>query len=116
MFVFMSGLAMGGCSRGENEPEFSYETIIVQLTVEASDAATLSGHVFTPADFPEVALSEVRLPRGPDGPIPTPLGMRMFLFLTLENPGRDNVLNAVNALNGRSDVYRADLSYAAYGT
>jgi len=106
ILAMMGGLMMIGCNR--DREKFSYETIIVQLTVEASDAATLSGRVFTPADFlPEVTLSEVRVL---DGGVPTPLGLSIFLSLVLENPGRNNVLQAVDALNRRSDVYHASLN------
>jgi len=52
---------------------------------------------------------------GPNGPIPTLIGERMFLVLTLKNPGRHNVLRAVDLLNQRIDVYRASLAYIAYG-
>ena len=77
---------------------FSYETVIVTMTAAASG----TGRVFTPADFlPEVELSEVSV---------LIITNRTMLLLTLENPGRENVLRAVYALNGRSDVYRASLS------
>ena len=114
MLVILVGVTMIGCgNRNGKISEFCYETVIVQLTVAASDAATLAGHTFTPADFPEVALSEVRLL---GGSAPTPPGMSKFLALTLENPGRDNVLKAVYELNKRGDVYLASLSYVAYDT
>jgi hypothetical protein len=104
-------MMFGGCVT--RQQEFCYERVIVLLTVEASNEAALTGRVFTPADFPEVALSNVRILVGPTPDHPTG---RMFLTLTLEHPGRRNVLRAVDTLNKRHDVYRASLNYFAYGT
>ena len=55
--------------------------------------------------FFQVALSEVSVLA-----TPAPPTNRLTLLLTLETPGRNNVLQAVDALNGRSDVHRANLS------
>ena len=97
------GVVLVGCSRNGHK-EFCYETVIVSMTVEAS--AAKAAHLFTPADFlPEVALSEVSVLMPPRPPT-----NRTMLLLTLENPGRDNVMQAVYRLNQRSDVYWANLS------
>ena len=107
LLVITSGVMVACKSNGKiPDPggEFSYDTVSVQLTVAASDAATSAGHVFTPADFPELALSEVLAPSG------TPLGERRSLFLTLENPGRENILRAIYQLRARNDVYSATIS------
>ena len=103
MFAMMGGLMMIGCDR--NREKFSYERIIVSMTEEAS--AAKAAHLFTPDDFfPDVVLSEVSVLTEPHTPV-----YRTMLLLTLKNPGRDNVLRAVDALNRRSDVHRASLNY-----
>jgi len=105
--LVMPVLLLSGCGGNGNgkipDPggEFSYETVIVQMTVAVSD-----GRAFTPADFfPEVVLSEVSVLM-----TPAPPTNRIMLLLTLESPGRDNVLRAVYALNNRSDVYSANVN------
>ena len=103
-------VTIGGCTTRTQGQEFCYETIIVRLTEEASNATALAEHVFTPADFPEVALSSVEIL---DRPSPTNPNGRIVLTLTLETPGRRNVLRAVDTLSKRSDVYRASLNYFA---
>ena len=103
-------MTIGGCM-ARTQQEFCYERVILTLTVEASDAAKISEHIFTPADFPEVPLSKVvMIGWGPDINLSKQLGYREFLLLTLENPGRRNVLRAVDLLNQRIDVYRASLN------
>ena len=92
------------------QQEFCYERVIVTLTEEAGDAAILAEHVFTPADFPEVSLAEVNEIGQAH------LGMKRFFELTLENPGRRNVLRAVDILNKRHDVYHASLFRYYEGT
>jgi len=81
--------------------KFCYETVIVTMTVAVSD-----GRTFTPADFlPEVVLSEVSVLM-----TPAPPTNRIMLILTLENPGRENVLRAAYSLNGRADVFSAGVN------
>ena len=100
MMIIFAGVAMSGCSR--NRQGFCYETVFVILTVSASAL----DRTWVPADFAnEVVLSEVSVLITPATPED-----RKTLFLTLENPGRRNVLRAVDALNNRSDVHRAGVS------
>jgi len=91
--------------------KFSYDMVIVTLTVSATDAARISEHEFTPADFPVVRLSEVRELGGPFGSNPLP---PRWLVLILENPGRSNVLRAVYAINKGNGVHSASLSFIAH--
>jgi len=102
LMVVMGVVMLGGCNRNERRQEFCYETVIVSLTVSASAL----DRTWVPADFSEeVSLSEVSVLMTPISP-----GNRMMLLLTLENPGRENVLRAAYALANRDDVYRVDLN------
>jgi len=84
--------------------KFSYDMVLVTLTVSATDAAKISEHVFTPADFPVVRLSEVRvLWEGRPG-------RRTMLTLILAEPSRDNVLTAIYRLRKSPEIFSANVN------
>ncbi|MCL2587478.1 MAG: hypothetical protein FWE31_04555 [Firmicutes bacterium] len=98
-------LMMVGCG---NRQEFCHETVIVSLTQEASDKATLNGHIFTQEDFPGVVL------KGVEDIWTIELGQPRILLLRLKYPGRESVLEAVETLRQLINVGSAGLNY--FGT
>ena len=99
MVVAVGGFLVG-CGGGG--PKFSYELVEVVMTVEASQRS----EPFTVNDFPELNLAQVR-----DWSEYFTWIRKGELTLTLAEPSRQNVLQAVYLLNSRDDIYSAALSY-----
>ena len=76
---------------------FSYEFLVVQMTIEASRR----DEPFTVDDFPELNLLSV------DEILNIP-NQRRFLQLRIAEPSLTNIINAASLLNQRNDVYLAD--------
>ena len=87
-------------------PPICPRTILVLLTRERS--AINPNRIYTPDDFPEVNLSYVRN-RTIDGQI-FRIGDMRFLTLYLAQPGRQNVLDAIELLSVRPDIYSAEVN------
>ena len=100
MVVAVGGFFVG-C--GGNKQEFCYESLTISLTREASEVAIANNHIFTVNDFPEVALAEIVTRWDWSGPY-------IGLVLRLKNPGRQNVLNAIEVLQQRDDVLSAGVN------
>ena len=102
LVIVISG-GMMGC-KNKNRNEFVDYAVYVTLTSEASLNAYQTDKVYSPIDFPEIELTEVRsLFIQPDW---------LTLVLYLQTPGKQNVLNAITLLSGRSDVKSASqMSY-----
>ncbi|MDR0455173.1 MAG: hypothetical protein LBH20_00630 [Treponema sp.] len=89
-------------------PYFSFDLILVSLTPEATVAAYNAGKAYTPADFPEFNFSRVDnlFTMEPTGPF-----FKRILFLYLAEPGKENVLTAVELIGRRPDVSFAGPDY-----
>ena len=94
-----------GCRRdGGNGQEFCHKTLLVTLTVEASTAPLQTNYVFSPSFFlPDVEVSEIR---NQWELIPG----QITLVIELEHPGKQNVLDAIEALETRIDVAFAEVN------
>lgn len=128
-FLFCSCRTMSATDgEGNAHAEFADDRILVVLTNEAS----ISPKIYTTADFADIGCSEVknltqassdmvqailsgaensesdRLPCMNKVNIDT---FQKILCLTLEEPGRENVLKAIEQLEKRSDVESAEPDY-----
>ena len=112
------------------EDDFADNIVAVVLT----NIASLKLKTYTPEDFPEIQCVKVEdistatkeqvqaILQGE--PVRDSLGMdyssfdiedyHMLLILTLKNPGKQNVLDAIKELEKREDVLSAEPDYAIY--
>lgn len=111
-------------------PDFAEDGVMVVLTHEAS----LQFIDYSPADFPEIELTEIQdFSSGKGAKVQAVLrgelletdsigarfmnqnvdvdGFRRILYLKLANPGKGNVLRTIVALEQREDVYSAEPDY-----
>jgi len=96
--LLVSSVVFIGC-REEYRQEFSYETFIVILTEEATERLVESNFDFSIFDFSEISVYEVRRI--------SPYGMPDHLVITISDPSRKNILNAIEVISLRSEVYMA---------
>jgi len=99
LMLVTASIILTGCRNGNGKiPDpggsFTYDRVIVMLTVEASAL----GKTWAPLDFPEFAFSKIE-----QIGISTP---KVFAF-HLEEHSRNNVLRAIYLLRTRSEVYSA---------
>jgi len=92
--VVMIGVMMSGCGRNNgNAP--TYDRVRIDLTEEA----IASGKVYTLDDFTEIDIIYIKV-----------VSPGRTLWLTLREPGRQNVLHAIELLEQRKDVESARTS------
>lgn len=122
--------AMDGSETITMMPDFAEDGVMVVLTHEAS----LQFIDYTPADFPEVEITEIQdFSSGKGAKVQAVLrgeqlemdsigarfmnqdidvdGFQRILYLKLANPGKGNVLRTIAALERREDVYSAEPDY-----
>ena len=107
LLVITSGVMVACKSNGKiPDPggDFHYDTILVQLTEEAS----LIDRQWTPADFPEYEFLRIE----DKGKL---IGSRTFLVFYLRKPSRNNVLRAIYQLEQREEVYSARVNWIVTG-
>ncbi len=95
--IFLTGFIL---DKPTTDDEFSDEIVLISL----NESATRGFGQYMLDDFQEIGVSSVRELTASDAEI-------RILSLTLKNPGKENVLNAIELLKKRPDVASAGPSY-----
>jgi hypothetical protein len=102
LILVIVAIGFSGC---KEEYDFTDDVVLVVLTNEATFSSNL-GHDYTIESFPELLLSDIEVMSG-DTVYVDPSQFRAILCLTLEYPSHETVLEYVEILEGRDDIYGA---------